>query len=81
MSPETPDTDGFEDALTKLEERVRSLEAGDLPLDEALALYEQGVELAKRCHGYLDRAEERVAAVVRGRSGVEERPLDDPSEG
>jgi exodeoxyribonuclease VII small subunit len=80
MSPETPDTEGFEDALGKLEERVRALETGELPLDEALALYEQGVELAQRCHGYLDRAEERVASVVRGRGGTEERPLDDPSE-
>ena len=81
MSAPTPDTDGFEDALGKLEERVRALEAGDLPLEEALALYEQGVELAQRCHGYLDRAEQRVAAVVRGRGGTEERPLDDPSDG
>jgi exodeoxyribonuclease VII small subunit len=77
-TPGVPDTEGFEDTLTALEERVRTLEAGDVPLDEALRLYEEGVALARRCHGFLDRAEERVASLVRGAEGPEERPLDEP---
>lgn len=64
---------GFEASLTQLEERVRRLEAGDLPLEEALALYEQGVELARDCHEQLEEAEQRVAALTRGRDGVQER--------
>lgn len=74
-----PDTDGFEGALAALEERVRRLEEGDTSLDEGLALYEQGVELARRCHALLDRAEERVAEVVRGGDGPVLKPIDDPS--
>jgi exodeoxyribonuclease VII small subunit len=72
-----PEQGGFEQALIALEERVRRLESGDLPLDEALLLYEQGVELARDCHEQLEAAEKRVAALARGRDGVEERPLPD----
>lgn len=63
----------FDQALNELEERVRKLEAGDLPLEDALSLYEQGVELARTCHEQLEEAEKRVAVLARGRDGVEER--------
>ena len=69
--------DRFEDALSKLEERVRRLEGGELPLDEALTLYEEGVDLARTCHEQLEEAEKRVAALSRGRAGIEEQPLRD----
>ena len=67
----------FEEARSKLEERVRRLEAGDLPLEEALTLYEQGVELARTCHEHLEEAEQRVATLTRTRDGVESRPRED----
>ena len=67
----------FEHALEELERRVRKLEEGQIPLDEALTLYEEGVELARTCHEQLEAAEERVAALTRGRSGIEERPVID----
>ena len=73
-SPSQP-TD-FEGALAELEARVRRLEGGDLPLDDALTLYEQGVELARTCHEQLEEAEKRVAALTRERDGIEERPLE-----
>jgi len=47
----------FEDAYNKLEETVQKLEAGNLPLEEALTLYEQGMALAKQCGMQLDKAE------------------------
>ena len=47
----------FEEAYKKLEETVEKLEAGNLPLEEALALYEQGMALAKQCGVQLDQAE------------------------
>jgi exodeoxyribonuclease VII small subunit len=68
---------GFEAALTKLEERVRRLEGGDVSLEQALSLFEEGVELARTCHEQLEAAEERVASLVRGPQGIDERPLDD----
>ena len=70
----------FETALNALEERVRSLESGEVSLDQALTLFEEGVELARSCHTHLDQAEQRIAALTRGRDQIEERPLTEPSE-
>lgn len=69
----------FEQSLTSLEDKVRKLESGELPLDEALKLFEEGVELAKTCHEALDAAEQRVAALSQGPGGPTAEPLDDPS--
>jgi exodeoxyribonuclease VII small subunit len=66
---------GFEEALAQLEQRVRKLEAGDVPLDDALTLFEEGVELARACHERLDEADQRVAALSRGRAGIEEHEI------
>lgn len=63
----------FDEALTQLEERVRKLEGGELPLEDALSLYEEGVDLARTCHEQLEEAEKRVATLARGRDGIEER--------
>lgn len=68
----------FEEALGELEKRVRALEAGEIPLDDALRLYEEGVQLARTCHEQLEAADRRVAQLSRGSAGIEERPLGDP---
>lgn len=70
----------FEESLAALEERVRKLESGEVPLDEALKLFEEGSALARSCHEHLDAAEQRVAALTRGTSGIEERPLAEPED-
>ena len=53
----------FEQAFAELEESVRTLERGDLPLEESLALYERGQELAAYCAQLLDKAEMKVQEV------------------
>lgn len=50
----------FETALAQLEALVAKMESGTLPLDESLAVYEQGVELARICQRRLDHAEQQV---------------------
>lgn len=50
----------FEQAFAELETIVSALESGDHPLEEALALYERGQNLARHCAGLLDRAELKV---------------------
>ena len=50
----------FEAAFAQLEDIVGKLEAGDLPLDDALALFEQGQKLAAHCSARLDEAELKV---------------------
>lgn len=50
----------FETALAQLEALVAKMEDGSLPLDQSLAAYEEGVELAKICQKLLDSAEQQV---------------------
>jgi exodeoxyribonuclease VII small subunit len=51
---------GFEATLAQLEGLVSRMEAGDLPLDEALRNFEQGVKLARDCQQQLQQAQQRV---------------------
>ena len=57
----------FEAALARLEEIVRALDGGAAPLDESLALFEEGVSLVKLCSAKLDTAEQRVKILVGGK--------------
>jgi len=59
----------FEEALRALEEIVAGLEKGDLPLEKALELFEQGVEISKFCNSKLSEAERKVEILMRGNKG------------
>jgi exodeoxyribonuclease VII small subunit len=61
--------ESFEALLSRLEEIVSQLEAGERPLDESLALYENGVAALKRCHVTLDRAEKRIRLLLQDANG------------
>ncbi len=50
----------FEELYRRLEETVGKLEKGGLPLEQSIALYEEGMELAKSCQAVLDDAEQRI---------------------
>ncbi len=78
MSEVNAEKPGFESALEQLEQRVRKLEGGDVPLEQALELFEEGVALARTCHEQLEAAESRVAALSRGPAGVREQALAEP---
>jgi len=56
--PEEPQD--FEAAMSELDRIVRTLEQGDLPLEQSLALFERGVRLSRYCHDRLDDAEKRI---------------------
>ncbi len=51
---------GFEEKLKRIEEIVRELEDGDLPLEECVKLYEEGMNLIKECKETLERVKQRV---------------------
>ncbi|HSQ94978.1 MAG TPA: exodeoxyribonuclease VII small subunit [Croceibacterium sp.] len=59
----------FEDALKALEEVVRKLETGEVPLDESISLYERGEQLRKHCQARLDAAQARIEKIVAGPNG------------
>lgn len=63
----------FEAALEQLEDHVRKLDRGDLPLEQALALFEGGVGLVRECQELLDGAERRIVELTEGEGGVQER--------
>ena len=56
----------FEQSLSRLDEIVRHLEKGDLPLSESLSLYEEGTGLIKSCSKMLDEAEQKVVKLKKG---------------
>ena len=58
----------FEEAMARLETIVAELEKGDLPLDESLKIFEEGIKLSKNCLKMLDEAERKVEILAqRGR--------------
>ena len=59
----------FEQALAQLEQIVQRLEKGELPLEESLKLYEEGVRLSRLCHGKLEEAEGRIELLVKDARG------------
>ncbi len=67
----------FEQSLSRLDEIVRHLEKGDLPLSESLALYEEGTGLIKQCSNMLDEAEQKV---VKLKKGPDREPIEFPFE-
>ena len=64
-SPALPaDAPSFESAIKRLTEIVRVLEGGDLPLEESLKLFEEGVKLSRTSQQRLDAAEKRVEELL-----------------
>lgn len=63
----------FEQSMQTLETIVKQLETGDLPLEESLKLYEDGVKLASQCQQALTQAEQKVA--VLSHMGTEKESL------
>ncbi|NTW58609.1 MAG: exodeoxyribonuclease VII small subunit [Nitrospirae bacterium] len=59
----------FEAALARLEEIVRSLESGELGLEQSLKLFEEGVKLARVCNARLEEAERKVEVLLKDKNG------------
>jgi exodeoxyribonuclease VII small subunit len=64
-----PAEPSFEASLKRLEEVLDSLEHGDLPLEEAMRAFEEGVRLVRFCHQKLDEVERRVELLLKDESG------------
>lgn len=63
------ETMSFEDALRELEQIVHRLEAGDVPLEDSIRIYERGAALKAHCEKRLKEAELKVEKVVLGADG------------
>jgi exodeoxyribonuclease VII small subunit len=72
----------FEDALKELEDIVKRLESGDLPLEESLKVFEEGVTLSRYCFQKLEEAEKKVSILMKDEGGFKRGPFEaDESEG
>ena len=67
----------FEQSVQRLNEIVRHLETGDMPLDATLALFEEGTALVRACGKMLDEAEQKVVKLKKGEDG---QPVELPFE-
>ena len=68
----------FEQSISRLDEIVRHLENGDMPLSESLSLFEEGTKLIADCGKLLDEAEQKV---VKLKKGADRAPVELPFDG
>ncbi len=59
----------FEDSLARLEQIVSQLEGGNLPLEQSLKVFEEGIALARHCAKYLEDAERRIEVLTKDEGG------------
>jgi exodeoxyribonuclease VII small subunit len=79
--PELGKKPDFEHSLARLEEIVRKLESANLSLDEAMKLFEEGVQLSRDCQKYLEQAEGKVEILLKKAGGeTAAEPFDPESE-
>ena len=67
----------FEEALQRMEDIVRRMEAGDMSLEESLKAFEEGVRLARFCAKKLDEAERRVDILLKQDEEMVIKPFQD----
>ena len=69
----------FEEALGELEQIVTKLEAGDLPLEDSLDLFEKGIKLSRECRSRLTNAERRIEILLKDGDGFVAKEIDPDS--
>jgi exodeoxyribonuclease VII small subunit len=70
-----PSAESFEASLSELEKVVKELEAGDLPLERSLELFEKGMALSEICRKQLENAETRVEMLIRKEGKIQPEPF------
>lgn len=71
----------FETALARLEVIVQELEQGDLPLEQSLKLFEEGIKLSRICNTRLEEAERKVEILLKDKAGsLKAQPFEEQAE-
>ncbi len=70
----------FEECLEKLETIVTQLEKGDIPLEQALKLFEEGIQLSNSCRKELEEAEGKVEILLKQNGKLQPEPFDRAAE-
>jgi exodeoxyribonuclease VII small subunit len=66
----------FEDCLQRLEQILAELEKGDIPLERALVLFEEGMKLSQSCRQELDSAEGKIEILLKQNGKLQPQPLE-----
>lgn len=67
----------FEEAMQRLDTIVQQLEQGQIPLEEAIKIFEEGVKLYRICAGQLEEAEKKLQKLVKTETGFQLELIDD----
>ena len=70
MSEKNESSQNFEQSMARLEQIVRAMERGDVPLEQSLKPFEEGTALVRRCSSLLDGAELQIRQVMKGPDGA-----------
>lgn len=70
----------FESAMEELELIAKSLEKGDLNLDESVKQFEKGIKLSKKCNEILESAEKRISILIQDGEDFKEEEFTHPEE-
>jgi len=65
----------FEQSLAQLEAVVERMEQGDLPIEEALKAFEEGVQLTRECQQILEQSEQKVQLLIEEQGAMKSRPF------
>ena len=78
MKPKTHDgaAPKFEECLHRLEQIVEQLEKGDIPLEQSLALFEEGMKLSQSCRTELEAAEGKVEILLKQNGKMQAEPFE-----
>ena len=71
----------FEECLKRLEEVVNQLERGDIPLEQSLALFDEGMKMSSQCREELEAAEGRIEILLRNQGKLKAEPFDTNDDG
>lgn len=64
--------ENFEEIMKRLEEVTNKLEKEQLPLDESVKLFEEGIELSKKCNSKLEEAEKKITVLINENDNLRE---------
>ncbi len=65
----------FEQAMEQLEQIVSKLENGDVPLETAIELFQEGMELSRLCGGKLEQVEQKIEMLIETEQGFQKKPF------
>ncbi|MUT66756.1 exodeoxyribonuclease VII small subunit [Paenibacillus sp. NEAU-GSW1] len=72
---ETTEELSFEAAMEQLEQIVEQLESGDVPLEKAIDLFQQGMKLSQLCGGKLEQVERKIELLIETEQGFQKKPF------